>query len=379
MPWREYRECCRQFGADAEVAFCPTCGNTYIRCHAFTECGGLVGPTNPCSMCMAPALMIDAGAVVQSKKGDRISMPLVLANMSPAGRPIWVKYVGKIAGGAEEAIALDWEQVEAGSEQYFTVDLPPRTEGGQHSLKLNFVIASRYRGGIEECYAFSTTLSISVAEQSSSNSDQLNIRVEGGTGTLVNVNKRERDGDSPTALTDRRALKLGRAEKYELDRGLRGYKPESLRVPRTVEFTFTGFKSTDAPANGSLLGPRGRLICGRNSRTPDPIAQATPSDVCLRAYDGRTGDVDEPATLAISRHHFDLVVINDRLCLQARATGGLEVNGHAVAAGEIRPLRPGDRVVPIPGRADKLALQIAFATAIDSVDRINLTRTPITR
>jgi hypothetical protein len=120
------------------------------------------------------------------------------------------------------------------------------------------------------------------------------------------------------------------------------------------------------------------LLAGDEARVV-PLADgdaAVPSDVCIRAYDARSGSVDEPATMAISRHHFDFLVVNDRLCVQARTTRGMQVNTTDVASGEIVPIGPGDRIVPIPGRPEKLTLQIAFSESIGSVDRIDVSRTP---
>jgi hypothetical protein len=118
------------------------------------------------------------------------------------------------------------------------------------------------------------------------------------------------------------------------------------------------------------------MLFGRNSRTADVTANAVPNDVCLRAFDARTKAVDEPATMAISRHHFELVVVNDRLCVHARATGGMQVNAKDLAPGEVMPIVPGDRIVPIPGHGDKLTLRVGFTTAIGVVERIDVSRVP---
>jgi hypothetical protein len=171
-------------------------------------------------------------------------------------------------------------------------------------------------------------------------------------------------------------LPLERAEKYELEHGIRGYHDKGLRVPRNVAFTFTSFRPNDVPPDGSTMLLTGRFTVGRNSRNPAKSANAEPNDVCLRVYDPETGDVDEPATLAISRHHFDFVVVNDRLCVHARTTHGMELSGAELASGVVSPIKPGERLVPIPGRADKVALQVAFSSSHGSVDRITVSRTP---
>jgi hypothetical protein len=378
VDWQPYRACCHRLAVDAESAFCPECGHPFLRCMAFTECRSLVTPTQACPVCVAPALMIDAGAVVQSKMGERVSVPLILRNASPAARPIWVKRIIKADGRVDEPVALTWEHIESGAERHFALDTPPLAEGGTHTMRVILVIASRYKG-LEEEYAFTAQTRITV---SGSDSQQIvqNINLTGAqfqTGGMVHtqLNTRTTAEAAPAALRDRALLSLERAEKYELQSGIRGYREEDLRVPRHVAFSFTGFRPDDAPPAGTTLLASGRLACGRNSRTPDPSANAIPSDLCLRAYD-RRGAIDEPATLAISRHHFDLVIVNDRLCVQARSTHGLELNGEPMASGDVAPLAPGDRLVPIPGRPDKLTLQFGFSTSIGTVDRIDVRRTP---
>ena len=379
MDWQPYGPCCQRHAADVDAGFCPDCGHPYLRCLAFSECRSLVTPTQACPVCMAPALLIDAGAIVHPKAGERVSVPLILQNASPAARPLWVKRIVKWDGRVEEPLALTWEQIEPGAERHFSLDTPPLGESGAYTLHLVLVLATRYKG-IEEEYAFAAAMSINVSGPDTQQIVQ-NINLAGAqfqTGGMVHtaLNTRERAAGGPVGLQDRSRLSLDRAEKYELEHGIRGYHKDALRVPRDVAFAFKGFKTGDCPPDGSTPVQRGRLACGRNSRTPDPAANAIPSDICLRAYDARTGSVDEPATLAISRHHFDLVVVNDRLCVQVRATHGMELNGRTLASGDVAPLAPGDRLVPIPGRADKLLLQVKFSESMGSVDRIDLVRTP---
>jgi hypothetical protein len=377
MDWKPYKPCCHRYAAQADVGFCPESGHPFLRCMAFAECGSLVSPTQACPVCVAPVLMIDAGAVVQSRTGERVSVPLILRNDSSGNRPIWIKQIVKLDGRVEEPVALTWEQIDPQTERHFRIDTPPLAEGGTHAIRLLFVIASRYRG-VEEVYAFTGGTSITVSGDEAQQVIQ-NINLSGAqfqTGGMVHtaLNTKERAAAGPSGLVDRTPLALERAEKYELERGLRGYAEKGLRVPRNVEFAFSSFRANEVPP-GSTRMLHNRLAFGRNSRAPEPSAKTAANDVCLRVYD-RRGQVDEPATRAISRHHFDLVVVNDRLCLQARTTHGMEVGGTAVASGTMLPLSPGEKIVPILGRPDKLTLQVAFASSIGSVDRITISRTP---
>lgn len=378
MDWQPYRACCLRPAADADVAYCPECGHALLRCMAFAECRGLVSPLEACSQCVAPTLMIDAGAVVQSKTGERVSVPLILRNDAPAGRSIWVKRIVKWDGRVNEPLALTWEQLDAGTERRFTLDTPPMAEGGRHTLRVILTLASRYKG-VEEEYAFAAGMSIDVSAPDAQQVVQ-NINLSGAqfqTGGMVHtaLNTKGSGGAAAEATRDRRVVALERAEKYELEEGIRGYKSHGVRVPRNVSFAFRGFRPEDTPPSGATLVTGGRFVCGRNSRQPDPTGQSLPSDLSLRVYD-RRGALDEAATMAISRHHFDLVVANGRLCVQTRTTRGMEINGQASTAGALVPVGPADKVVPIPGRAEKLALQFSFASAHGVVERIDVMRTP---
>jgi hypothetical protein len=330
------------------------------------------GRAKACPVCVAPQLMIDPRAVIKARKGDRLSIPLILMNGSTVGRPLWVKRIVKRLGDQYESLALTWEQVEARTERHFSVDVPPLVDGGTTTAGLIIVVASRYKN-IEEEYAFEAEMLITVSGGQDGNTT-INVTNTNSTYYAPVHGETPSAGPAPSGPT---TLNLQPAEVYELAQGIRGYRAEKLRVPRHVEFAFAGFPEHDAPAAGATAMQRGRLACGRNSRTPDPGADAVANDVCLRAYDGQ-GVVDEPGTMAISRHHFDLLVLNDRLCVHTRSTRGLELNGKTLESGEIAVLAPGDRLVPIPGRPDKLVLEFDFSSSFGWVDRVEVSRTPVT-
>jgi len=305
---------------------------------------------------------------------------LVLFNASPANRPLWVKRIVKRDVKGEQQLTIDWDRLDAKAEVPFFLKTDPLVEGGTYTLDLLLVLATRYKA-IEEEYAFTASVTVRVAP-SLAGPSTVNLIVKGkskGTGAGHNVNARI--GGDPTtegaaALANREVVPLHRAERYELEQGIRGYRKEGLRVLRHVEFSFSGFRSDDTPKPGNPLISRGRLLFGRNSRAPNATTNGSPNDVCLRAFDAQGANVDEPATMAISRHHFELAVINDRLCLQARATSGMQVNGDDLTSGQVVPLAPGDSIVPIPGRPDKMTLRVGFTNAIGLVERVDVSRTP---
>lgn len=383
MDWRPYKACCVEFAnsADGDALFCGTCGRLLLRCTSFTECRTLVSPTQPCPSCVSPTLMIDEGAIITAKAGERMSVPLVLLNASPAGRTLWLKRVVRREGRSEEQITLPWEQLDAQQERSLWLDTAPLAEGGTYTLNVILVLATRHKG-VEDEYAYSAAVTVNVAS-SDAGPQHVTFSVSGessatGAGHNVIANlKTDRAAEmTATALAHRKVLRLDRAERYELEQGIRGYRKEGLRVFRHVEFAFSGFGDADVPPPGAALASRGRMLFGRNSRTPAPATGAAANDVCLRVLDARTKKVDEPATMALSRHHFELVVANDRLCVHARASAGMQANNEDLASGQVYPVGPGDRIIPIPGRGDKLTLRVSFTNATGTVERIDVSRTP---
>ena len=143
MDWQPYRACCLRHAKEADIAFCPECGHPFIRCMAFAECGSLVTPLQECPICVAPALAIDAGAMLQLKTGERVSVPLILRNETTGNRPLFVKQIFKMDGRVDEPVALTWERIDPQTERHFTVDLPPLAEvrelGPQSDPQSDFV------------------------------------------------------------------------------------------------------------------------------------------------------------------------------------------------------------------------------------------------
>jgi hypothetical protein len=384
MDWAPYKACCFSAASslDPEVGFCPECGHPLMRCVGFSDCRKLVVPGLSCPGCLAPQLLIDAGAVVSAKAGDRMSVPLILTNQSSAGRPLWVKRISRVDGRSEEQLSIPWEQVDVHRERRFWLDAA-LAEGGRYTLNVRLVLATRYKS-VEEEFAFAAGIAVEAARQEAGNRVNVvnigagDVMGSSAAGHMFNAPIHIGAGDSgsaATALLDKKAVPLERAERYELEQNIRGYRKEGLRVLRNVDVSFSGFGADDTPPASPALLPRGRLLFGRNSRPPVPD-NVTANDVRLLAFDPRTKKVDEPATMAISRHHFDFVVVNDRLAVQVKAASGMQVNGETLTAGQLFPLAHGDRLIPIPGRADKLTLRVGFANGIGVVNRIDVSRTP---
>jgi len=379
MDWKPYGPCCARHAANPKAAFCPECRHPLLRCMASAECGQLVTPSGPCPACLAPALFVNAGAQVRARAGERLSVPFVLRNASSAGRPLWVKRLARLDAASDEPVALKWQQIDAGTERQFSINTPPIETAGTHELALLLVAATRHRG-VEEAYAFRAVVPVAVTAVTAPQSIQQNIIVHAaesqGNGVATAgavsapLNVRVDDDGVTTALTDRMPLTLERAEVYELEQDVRGYRRQGVRVHRHVTFAFEGFRDDERPHDGVGLGAEGRLTFGRNSRTPSSQGGDT-NDVCLRVY-RRDGVLDEAATMAVSRHHFELVVANERLCVLATTSRGMQVNGHGVASGALVELTSGDRIQPIAGHTNRLTLGIEFKASMGVVERVTV-------
>jgi hypothetical protein len=367
---------------DIESAFCAECGNPLLRCIGFAECSSLVTPTQPCPVCIQPELFINKGAITQARVGERLSIPMILRNASKVKHAIVVESIVKTEGSSCEPVALPWESVNSECERSFTVETTPLPQGGTYTFGVIATLSSRHKGRVER-YAYAGSVRVTVDGQDRQNIIN-NINLEGatfGTGGMVHapVSTLAAPTAAAQSLSAPEGIPFDRAERFELLQNLRGYSDSGLRMPRDVAFSFAGFPSHDCPRNGATFGAGGVLTCGRNGRRFDAQKNPTPSDLSLRVYDPRTGQIEEEPTFAISRHLFDLLVLNDRLCIQARGGSGLEHNGRLLAPGEMTVVRSGDRLVPLPGQSEKLALGIRFRPVTGIAEQVEIVREPMIR
>jgi len=370
MKQKAYDDCCRRSASDPGIEFCPVCGQQLLRCLAYADCAGLVNQSGACDECVKPILLMASGAGVQTKKGERVSISLVLRNGSNV-RPILVKRIARLDDTSEVPLRLTWQQIEPGGDRHFNLDTPPLEVGGSYTFTAMVVVSIVY-DGIEESYAYQGSVLLrTVSEDAQNVSTTITVlgNIE-GTGHLLNANAKGNMQTGAAGAEQLTQVPLQRGDSYELDNGFRGYTQEKFRVPRNVNLAFAGFSTDDAPQSARILASRGRFKVGRNSRT-----FSDPNDLCLRAYKS-SGEYDEPATNAISRHHFDLIVANDRMYAQALAGSGIRVNNDVIPTGELVLLRPGDKLVPIPDHPEKVALQFTFSRKLNAVDRVTVLRTP---
>ena len=226
-------------------------------------------------------------------------------------------------------------------------------------------------------YLFSNSLLLTIARESNQQIIQ-QIDLSGShfeTGGLVHTKLDANQQNAEEAPTQQRSVvALQRAEVAELNDGVRGYRESAKRVQRSVSFRFVGFPEADAPNWNVKLGARGALMFGRSSREAHPEHNPAPMDVSLRAY-LRDGSLDRDASTRVSRHHFDLLVLNERLVLHARSGKGALVNGREVPSGAVVPIEDGDIIAPAKDVANAIAMRARFrAGQHEHVDEIELIR-----
>ncbi|MEM8664616.1 MAG: hypothetical protein AAGF49_10905, partial [Pseudomonadota bacterium] len=164
MEWTGYKECCAAAGLNPKAAFCTTCRTPLMRCVNYADCHQLVAPTKPCSICLKPELVIEEGVTVSGGIGARLSLPLKLRNFNRAiQRPIYLKRLVKNESGqAPQAVDLNWEVVDPGTERTFYVDAGPFDADGVTRVELLPTIAMRSKEGFEEAYVFSGSLLLTI-------------------------------------------------------------------------------------------------------------------------------------------------------------------------------------------------------------------------
>lgn len=364
MNWSGYKPCCHRAALDTSAAFCSECRCPLLRCMSFAECSQLVEPIKHCAVCLSPELIVEAGAAVDARVGERFAIPMLLHNRSTLSqRPMIVSRMFKREPGTTmQQLPQDWGAVEAGQEREFYVEAGPFDAGGTIRIDVLLEIATRSKEGFQEGYLFGGTLLVTVTSDSTQQIvqkiDLTNASI--GTGGLINTDfNTDALNVGAEKTTTRQVISLQRFENTEIELGSRGYQQAQTRVPRHVQFEFTGFNSDDAPGFKVGAGANGALKFGRSARVFDEQSNPFPSDVSLRIYDQR-GSLDADASLRFSRHHFDLFVLNGRLNLLVRSALGVAVNGSQHAAGSSVELSDGDELVPLEDYGNQLCLQVRF-------------------
>ena len=360
--------CLGTIGANRDAGFCGSCGAPLLRCHAFEECSGLVGRDGVCQACVSPALDIDPSAVKDARVGSVLSLPLMLQNTSPAGRPIFVTGLWVRTGDEDRrATELLWERLDAGAAAPMPVRTSVLGQSGTHRVEIAFVVETRFRWRTES-YLFASSLEVNVeGDQASTVHQTINLTadtIEPGATVYAPVRQQ---GNSGTSAPTKADLQIVHAERLELDMGLRGVD-NRWRLPRNVPLNWVGFPEGEAPPDGRMSTEDGVLALGR-SRTKQ---QSGTGDVWLLARQGN--GVDEELSLMISRRHCELFVQNDRLMIRAESNGGLLVNGDYLSRGDEAVIRPGTTVAPLRDYPEALALRFDITQHHGTASNVTVTR-----
>lgn len=267
--------CCYRHAAARGAMFCGECASPILRCMAFDECGGLLGPDGRCPVCVAPELFLDAGARRDVAAGGVLVLPLVFRNTSPVRRPLFVTDVWVRQGEWERRRQdVAWERLEAGAANPLFVQTGALERQGRELVEISFAAATRYRWR-EESFAFRSSLQLDI-EQGGGLVINQTIHAggqEGGLGGAVNAPIRI---EAPTsaageANADRRTgptqLSLTRADVFERSNGVRGYASGDLKsatVARNARIVFAGFAEDEAPPPRPIVTDDALLSAGRS-------------------------------------------------------------------------------------------------------------------
>ncbi|ABI77275.1 hypothetical protein HNE_1635 [Hyphomonas neptunium ATCC 15444] len=368
-PQRTQSECCYRSALDREATFCGDCGKPLLRCMACEECAGLLDDRGLCTVCVAPYLQVDAGALTAAKVGSAVALPMSIGNLSGVGRPLFVTGLWSREGsGAWREENLGWERLDAGESRPISIVANQIEHAGAHGLQLLIALASRWRWR-QENFAFTANLTLMVEDAGSDKGPVVNIGGESaGHGNLVYISGKNDTKPDVQRSDEAVQLALVRAEREERRLSLRGLDADNW-IPRNAEFIWKDFGEGDAPFNGPIMTQDGMLAAGR-SRTR---RQGGEGDVRLLVFDA-DGGLDETASRLISRRHFELYIESDRLILRVTAGSGLRVNGNAYGEGKTVRLADGDVIAPMVSAPDTLCLRVNFRTEHGSARQITLQR-----
>lgn len=371
--------CCYQRAATKGAMFCGECRSPILRCMAFDECGGLLGPDGRCPVCVSPQLFLDSGARLDVKAGGALVLPLIFRNDSPIRRPLFVTNVWVREGtGDLRKQDVAWERLEAGASAPLWVQTGALERQGRSLFEVSFSVATRYRWR-EESFAFRTNLELDI-EQGGSVVINQTIHAGGqggGLGGAVNAPIRI-EAAPDMAVQDRRTepsqLSLIRADVFERTSGVRGYDAGTLKggvVARNAQITWKGFAKADAPGTRPITTDDALVGVGRaNTRQGGGDA-----DVRLLVYNEK-GELDINLSRAVSRRHIDFFLQNGRLYVHAAGEAGLMVGDRRLQRDGIEPVDNDDIIRVLPKYPDALSLHVRMRSVFGEIQDITITRTP---
>lgn len=383
MPLPSYAPCCAASARDLTANVCEQCGHVLLRCPGFADCGVLVDATGYCATHVAPRLFIERGALLGARVGQRVTVPLVLANGSRLGGGFRVERLLKGDPGRElEEVALDWDTLRAGDERPFNVDTAVFEAGGSTRLRVVIVLATN-RAGATDSYAFSAEVLLKIDEREQKAQITQNINVQGGhfeagasavvqTGPSVTESMKYSLGEPNLELGRTPVATLQRAEAYELREGVRGYAELRAALAPHTKVQCDGFADGEAPASARPFLATRALSLGRNSRERSD-KNPEPNDLVFRAR-GKDGAVDRDRSLAVSGRAATLGLENGRLLLTVAGSRTLYVNGDALEHGASVVLADKDRVGLLGPRASDLGFTVEFSAEGDELSTLWLTR-----
>ena len=368
LPAETAPACCHKTVSRSEAGFCPECGQPAIRCMAHSECGSLLNSRDRCEVCVWPELILDAGAMVDARRGGVMSLPLTVTNQSPVGLPLFVTAIHVREGlGEWKHQPQSWERLDSRQSAPAVVRAEDLSSIGAHRIEILLLVATRWRWR-EERFAFSAGLTLTVSEPDPEGGH--NVRIQGDTvgPTTVYISDRStRNAEAANAQSQPVELVLTRADTCEREFRLRGHE-NGLLTPRSVRLAFRGFAENEAPPAGLIAGEGGFWRAGRD-RTH---AQGGTGNIRLLAR-GPDGTVDEALSRAISRHHFDIYVESGRLMLRVQGQHGLKVNDRACRRGECVEINDGDLIHPVARRPSALSIRADFSVEHGSTESVMLT------
>ena len=372
--------CCYQRAATRGAVFCGECRSPILRCMAYEECGGLLGPDGRCPVCVSPQLFLDAGAKRDVKAGGALVLPLMFRNDSPVRRPLFVTNVW-VREGAGELRRQDvgWERLEAGQANPLWVQTGALERQGRSLFEISFSVATRYRWR-EEAFAFRSNLQLDI-EQGGSVVINQTIHAggqEGGLGGAVNAPIRIEANQDSSGSHDKRTgpseFVLTRADVFERANGVRGYVSGPLKgsaIARNAQLTWKGFAKGEAPPPRPITTDDALIGAGR-ANTRDNQGD---SDVRLLVRNEK-GELDEQLSRAISRRHIDFFLQNGRLYVHAAGETGVTIGDRRVQRDGIEPVEHDDIIRVLPKYPDALALHVRMRANFGEIQDITITRIP---
>ncbi len=337
----DHTSCCRAAALDLAAQMCGSCGQSLVRCPAFSACGGLLFPGGGhCDhhLKLQGQFRSRAGGL---SRDDEFSLEVDLTNIGADSLEVTRAFT-RLVGGDWAIHQPPFHALAAMQRRTLPLSIG-RLPQGHPTCEV--AVACVATSGEEHLFGTQLRLAVGAGEKSVHIEINNSNFAAGATGVLSTGIGVDADG-TPTERDD--TCTLDRREGYEVELGVRGYAQQGARIQRDSVVRLTGaWQDKDKAIIARPFASGTEIFLGRNRASAPGDFHHERQLVSLRIYDSQ-GQLDRDRSMAVSGRQLKLTCRNDRVYVECVGRHEVRKNSAPLAHAH-ETLLEHDDVLELPG------------------------------